>query len=114
MNVIKDEIRDAIEKELAGANEKFPLFGSMHEAIAVIAEERDEAADELLTFNNNMRSAWAHVKMNADTSFVLRIITRMKFAAEALAIEACQMSAMCEKAIQSAAEWKEGAPDDEN
>ena len=38
-NVVKREVYKLIDKELAAANEKFPLFGSSHEAFAVILEE---------------------------------------------------------------------------
>jgi len=105
MNVIQDDIRDAIEKELCGANERFPLFASLHEAIAVIAEEMDEAADEMVNVHHLWQAAWKCVK--GDSSEVLDNITKMKFAAECLAIEACQVAAMCEKAVQSAAKWND-------
>lgn len=104
MDVIHDEIRDAIEKELCGANERFPLFASPHEAIAVIAEERDEAADELDWTNRLLTNAWGYIKRN-ESKNVLDCFARARFAAEKLAIEACQVAAMCEKAIQSAASW---------
>lgn len=103
MNVIQDDIRDAIEKELVGANERFPLFASPHEAIAVIAEEVDEAADALVYVKDDLINAWGRVKNDLDA---LGIITKMKVEAENLAIEACQVAAMCEKAVQSAANWK--------
>ena len=100
MNVIKDDIRDAIEKELCGANERFPLFASLHEAIAVIAEEKDEAHNEMISVELFWKYAWDAIKVNNEKS-ALDFIARMKFAAERLAIEACQVSAMCEKAYQS-------------
>lgn len=103
MDVIRDDIRDAIEKELCGANERFPLFASMHEAAAVIAEERDEAAEAMKTVCDHFDMAWRLIKNNSELS--LQCITRMKFAAEELAVEACQVAAMCEKAVQSAANW---------
>ena len=100
MNVIENEIRDAIEKELCGANERFPLFASAHEAIAVIAEERDEAHNELISVELFWKYAWDAVKAN-NLKSAYDFIARMKFAAERLAIEACQVAAMCEKAFQS-------------
>lgn len=106
MNVIQEDIRDAIEKELCGANERFPLFASLHEGIAVIAEERDEAAEELEHLKDLFDMAWRAIKHD-NMVVSLECITRMRFAAEHLAIEACQVAAMCEKAVQSAANWKD-------
>jgi hypothetical protein len=105
VDVIRDDIRDAIEKELCGANERFPLFASLHEAAAVIAEERDEAFIELDNAKRYFDKAWDCVKNDSQAN-ALHFISRMKFAAENLAVEACQLAAMCEKAVQSAAEWK--------
>jgi hypothetical protein len=112
LNVIQDDIRDAIEKELCGANERFPLFASLHEAIAVIAEERDEAAAELDRLKMLFDCAWEHIKKDGQAD-ALHCITMMKFTAESLAIEACQVAAMCEKAIQSASGWYKEREDNE-
>ncbi len=106
MDVIHDDIRDAIEKELTAAKERFPMFASVHEAIAVIAEECDEAQDALKDISKQYDMAWDAVKGNNPAA--LQCITRMRFAAEHLAIEACQVAAMCEKAVQSAEGWKNG------
>lgn len=111
MNVIQNDIRDAIEKELTAAKERFPMFASMHEAIAVIAEERDEAAAEMENVNTHLKMAWAQVKLNNQTA--LNCIARLKFDAEKLAVEACQVAAMCEKAVQSAAELNDSTEDNE-
>lgn len=112
MDVIKDDIRDAIEKELCGANERFPLFASMHEAIAVIAEERDEATEALSHMRDIFDMAWRCVKSD-NTFTAMECITRLKYEAENLAIEACQVAAMCEKAVQSAAKWNDERKDTE-
>lgn len=106
MNVIRNDIHALIKKELRGANERFPLFASLHEAIAVIAEERDEAADELKFATSYLSYAWVRIKMNDDKA-ALEFLSKAKEAAERLAIEACQLSAMCEKAAQSAANVKQ-------
>lgn len=106
MTVIRDDIRDAVEKELAAANERFPLFACLHEAIAVIAEEKEETADEAIKLTGSLKAAWCCTRRN-ETKQALEHLTRMKFNAVNLAIEACQVAAMCEKAIQSAERWKE-------
>lgn len=100
MNAIQNEIRDAIEKEIESACERFPMFASLHEACAVIFEEYQEAREELEACLRFFEMAWEQVRLN-NSRLALNHITRMKYAAERLAIEACQMSAMCEKAIQS-------------
>lgn len=100
MNVINDDIKAAIQKELQGANERFPLFASLHEAYAVISEESDEALDDMKHFSDMFMLFWRAVKQNNDR-VAIDCITRAKHAAENLAIEACQVAAMCEKAIQS-------------
>lgn len=100
MNVITEEIKAAIQKELAGANERFPLFSSLHEAYAVISEEQDEAFDAMKHFSDMFMLFWKAVKQNNDP-VAIDCIARAKHAAENLAIEACQVAAMCEKAIQS-------------
>lgn len=112
MNVIQDDIRDAIEKELIAAKERFPLFASLHEAAAVIAEERDEAFDEMKRLNIFLSAAWEKIKEDSDKT-ALEYITKAKIIAERLSIEACQVAAMCEKAIQSAAVWNEERKDNE-
>lgn len=105
MNVIENDIHALIEKELRGANERFPLFASMHEAYAVISEERDEAALELDVMTGLLSSAWRKIKTNNPDAMIY--LRQMKRVAEKLAVEACQVAAMCEKVSQSAAEWDE-------
>lgn len=100
MNVIKDDIKSAIQKELRGANERFPLFASLHEAAAVISEEHDEAIDEMKHFSDMYSLFWKAVKQN-NVPVAIDCIARARHAAENLAIEACQVAAMCEKAIES-------------
>ena len=95
MNAITDDIRDAIEKELISANEKFPMFSSMHEGIAVLFEEYQEASEELDNVKRYMDMAWHQIRLN-NTQLALSQATRIKYAAERLAIEACQVSAMAE------------------
>ena len=100
MNVITEEIKAAIQKELAGANERFPLFSSLHEAYAVISEESDEALDAMKHFSDMFMLFWKAVKQN-NAPVAIDCIARAKHAAENLAIEACHVAAMCEKSIQS-------------
>lgn len=47
MNVIENDVRALVDKELTAANERFPQFRSQHEGYAVILEEFDEAKEQL-------------------------------------------------------------------
>lgn len=102
MNVIKDEIRDAVEKELENAYLHFPMFSSLHEGYAVILEESEESEEELHKVNEYLGLAWRQVRHD-EVKLALNHISRAKEAAIRLAIEACQVAAMCEKTITSMA-----------
>jgi hypothetical protein len=106
MNVITEEIRAAAVKELAAAMEKHPLFVNLHEAYGVIKEELEEATDELNDCYRFFAMAWKSIKQDRNET-ALQHITRLKYAAERLAIEATQVSAMCIKAIESERKEKE-------
>lgn len=99
MNVSNPEITKAIEAELTSANEKYPPFASLHEAYAVIKEELEEVEDEFKTAGNQLDLAWSSIKNdddNALSNFALLGMTAIR-----LAMEACQVAAMCNKADQS-------------
>lgn len=100
MDAIKDDIRDAVEKELASACEKFPMFSSLHEGYAVLKEEYEESMEEMTCIKTCIDLMWNQVKLN-NSKLALSHAARIKYAAERLAIEACQVSAMAEKMIQS-------------
>lgn len=100
MNAIKEEIRGAIDKELTAAMQKHPLFASLHEAYGVIREELDEALVEFADCERFFDMAWKQIRVDCP-ELALQHISRLKDAAERLAIEAVQVSAMCEKAIRS-------------
>ena len=102
MEELKNEIRDAVENELIAANEKYPLFASEHEAYAVMLEEIDEAAAELENIKRFLALAWIQIKKDV-TPKALEHFARIKYAAENGAAELCQVAAMAEKAILSAA-----------
>ena len=100
MNVITEEIRAATVKELSAAMEKHPLFVNLHEAYGVIREELDEALVEFADCERFFDMAWQMIKQDRNET-ALEHLTRLKYAAERLAIEAVQVSAMCIKAIES-------------
>jgi len=101
MNVIENEIKAAVDKELTAACERFPMFASLHEAAAVIFEEYQESAEKLEACKTIFDYAWQQIRLN-NSQFALSTFEQMKCIATKLAVEACQVAAMCEKAIQSA------------
>lgn len=108
MNAIEEMIVDAIETELTAANEKHPMFSSLHEGYAVILEEVEEAAEELQKVKDQLANTWACIRTDK-IGGALTNLTQIKYAAAQLAIEACQVAAMAEKAIQSEAKTAERA-----
>lgn len=103
MIVCKNEIRDAVEAELTAANEKHPLFVSLHEAYAVTLEELEEAADELRLCFEYIHEAWKHIK-DDNIQGALDRFAHLGYRTQRLAQEACQVSAMAIKAESSLAE----------
>lgn len=100
MNVIYNDIKAVVDKELTAANEKHPLFASLHEGYAVICEEADEAREECDEVEKFMALAWKQVRKD-NPKLTLEHISRVKDAAIRLAEEAVQVAAMCDKAIMS-------------
>lgn len=100
MNVISNDIKALVSKELTAASEKHPLFASLHEAYAVICEEVDEAREECNEVEKFMALAWKQVRKD-NPKLTLEHISRVKDAAIRLAAEAVQVAAMCEKAAMS-------------
>lgn len=46
MDVVMNDVRLLVKKELAAANKKFPIFASAHEGWAVIREKLQEVKDD--------------------------------------------------------------------
>ena len=99
MTVVKDEIRAAIDKELAAAKEVHGLHHSRAEQFAVMLEEFEEAKEELEAAEKNLRIMFGHIRINHDKhahEFALRVAD----AAERLACEAVQLAAVAKKEIE--------------
>ena len=101
MNAVSKQVGELIQVELESANKKFPLFASNHEAIAVAIEEYTEAAEELEKCLENFGICFKQIRLND------ALLTRTAFAgvrthAERLAVEAIQLAAMAQKALDSA------------
>ena len=84
MDVILEDIKACIQKELNAANEKHPLFSSLHEAYAVMLEEYEESAEELEEAKKYLDLAWNQTRLNLNKNASSHI-GRLALAAERLA-----------------------------
>lgn len=95
----KKQVQAAIESELQNAVEKYgEKYNSSHEGFAVLKEEVDEARDELIYIQNKLYNCWNDVKLNRKKLYELDI-KALKSHAESLALEACQIAAVCDKIL---------------
>lgn len=94
MNAVKDDVIQLVAKELASANEQFPLFASQHEGYAVLLEEVGECKENLEIIESCLSDTWYLVKSNVNQS---NTIKDMKKYAIELICEGIQIAAMCEK-----------------
>ena len=100
MDVIHNDIKTLTEKELKAANEKFPLFASMHEGSAVMYEEIQETEQELEMIHYHFREMWNCTREN-DSENANDHAKLIRGYAEYLAVEAVQVAAMAQKFIDS-------------
>ena len=94
MNVIENDVRALVDKELTAANERFPQFRSQHEGYAVILEEFDEAKEQLEAAELFLDHMWDSVRH--DSPAKLSAESMMMFSINA-ACEAIQVAAMRRK-----------------
>ena len=97
MNVVENDVRALVDKELAAANERFPQFHSAHEGYAVIQEEADELKEATDKVIGRMVSLWSRVKYGNDPERLLQMISEDAVNA---ACEAIQVAAMCKKFLE--------------
>lgn len=100
MNAVQKDIEELTKKELAAANEKFPLFSSMHEGYAVILEELQEARDEYENADKVHENMFSCIKGN-DTKNAIQSAKALKHFAINGAAELIQVAAMAQKFIDS-------------
>ena len=99
MNAVKSDVEKLVQKELASANQRFPMFRSDHEGAAVILEEIEETHSEMLDMELNYKSLWQTIKENfINTASYAELIFDD---AINLACEAIQVAAMAQKFINS-------------
>lgn len=103
MNVVENDVRILVDKELAAANERFPQFHSQHEGYAVILEELEETKESLCNMELTLKQAWGHIKDNRSARFELVLAGLV---AQNAACEAIQVAAMCRKFMEMEEEKK--------
>lgn len=100
MNAVQNDIEKLIEKELSAANEKYPLFASMHEGYAVILEELQEASEEYENANCESDLMFYCIKKNNKRHAIKSAEELKRFASNGAA-ELIQVAAMAQKFIDS-------------
>ena len=95
MDVVRDDIKNLVTKELQAANEKFPQFRSLHEGTAVMLEEIEELREEVRQINGYYETLWDCVR--GDEYGAGDAAESIKFHAIRAAVEAVQVAAMAEK-----------------
>lgn len=83
-----------MEAEVDRVDKIHPLYHSNHEAIAVLAEEVEEAEDELKYIKERVNSMWERVKGDHSIDYTAELT---KDLAIMLANEAVQVAAACER-----------------
>ena len=87
-------IQNAIEAETVNAKANWgPGYNSEHEAYAVLKEEVEEAADDIMFIQEDLEFLWNAVKGNSDKSYQASL-KHIKQLAVALATEAVQIAAV--------------------
>jgi hypothetical protein len=97
MNAIKQAIEALVCKELASANEQFPLFNSVHESYAVLLEEAEEAKEAGNSVDDGLDQFWKAIRGNCPMNFLTYPLQVVREQAVQMAIEAIQVAAMCDK-----------------
>ena len=99
MNVVREEVQDAIDKELEAAIENHGFFNSMHEKIAVMYEEYQEACEEIENAKKAIDRMWSAIRNNLD-GIAMQQAFGVAHCAENLAIEAIQLAATARKIVE--------------
>ena len=97
MNVVENDVRVLVGKELTAANKRFPQFHSTHEGYAVIQEEVDELKEDVNRIDGRINCLRAMVRFNNDRK---ELVSRIFDDAINAACEAIQVAAMCKKFLE--------------
>lgn len=92
-------IEDAIANELQNARVTYGNnYNSLHEGYAVLKEEIEEAQEELNRALETLGELWTDTKAQSEKD-VKSDASSIAFDAYYLALEACQIAAVCKKII---------------
>lgn len=96
-----NEVKEVMNGELQRANDKFPLFRSHHEGLAIIEEEVFEAQDEANDMAHHFNTLKDYI-FSDDTLALKRGCAKdLRDAASRLACETIQVAAMAQKFLDS-------------
>jgi len=95
------QVKTLVNIELKEANEKFPLFNSLHEGQSVLHEEIEEAGEDIIDIFDLYEKMWKATREN-NTSTAIRIARLIKNKATHMIKESIQVAAMADKVITSA------------
>lgn len=98
MNEIKSEVKNLVQKELESADQKFPVFRSDYEGVAVIFREIDNAKLQMVRTKERFEDVWSFAKHE---SYSKELTMDLKHCAIELACSAIQVAAMAQKFIDS-------------
>lgn len=101
MNILIKNVEAEIQEELKRANEKFPLFHSDHEGLAVLEEEVTEANDEMKILESYFSSFKDAIFSDMNDDILMRYLDYMRHNALNSACELIQVAAMADKFILS-------------
>lgn len=93
-------VEAAIGAETQKAVENYGLkYNSLHEGYAVLKEEVEEAGEEQREIEHLLECIWTIIKMSSFNEDKVDGIKALKEHAENLALEACQIAAVCNKIL---------------
>lgn len=94
-------ITQVIDAELENAKKRFgDRYHNMHEAWAVLHEEVGEVKRDYKALKNQEKWLWISITRNRAAD--IRLIMELAEQAKHLAMEACQVAAVCKKMLEGA------------
>ena len=101
MTVIKPDVRAAVAKELAAAEDAHGLYSSTAEKYAVMLEELEELEEEIAEARRYLAYYWRAVRSDRE-DLAAAHAARLAVAAERAACEAVQLAATAQKHLREA------------
>ena len=95
------EVKEVMNDELQRANDKFPLFRSHHEGLAIIEEEVYEAQDEANDIAYHFNNLKDYIFSDDILALKRNSAIELRDAASRLACESIQVAAMAQKFLDS-------------